>query len=470
MKKKYNDIDDLFRDKFEDFEVEPPEYVWDNVKARMGHVNGGGSGLTRGGIAGLTILVIALGIMGFLFVDFNPLSSTEASGMQGMEGTTMAPLLADHQPEQRTEATPVAGPENNAAPEPDGRKAQRKEAREDGKTRVKGTNPKRNATVFIQPVVEGAVDLARIAIAPLSADPRPTGSLAVNKSPAGQHLMEVSAPGNVGPAAPADLSGEAQHAPAGPSMTRGETTSDQKQQHGSVQKKSRSGEGPWALGIYFTPEMITYPSDDQLKNYSYSIDLHASRRLGNYFLQSGLGVSRNQDQGNSLIDYNKYLGSYEDVYDVTFDSTETGIVPIFHTETVMVYDSVGHVTISPTKRSFTYLQVPLFIGYGEQSRRLGWFVKGGPSLSFLIHENIPAAGIPESQARILNVENELPGRISTHWQFIVSAGVNYKLGSRMSLSMEPMFRYYINSVYEQEKLNTRHPFSVGLRTGLLLNF
>jgi hypothetical protein len=253
-------------------------------------------------------------------------------------------------------------------------------------------------------------------------------------------------------------------------MLRGESSSNEHHDGSPLSKHTGQQGGLWELGLYFSPELISYPSDDQLKNYSYSIDLLATRKMGDYFLQSGLGVSQNHDQGNSLIDYNKYLGSYEDVYNVTFDTTENGVVPVYHTETVNVYDSVSHVVISPTKRTFTYLQVPLLIGYGEQSRRLGWFVKGGPSLSFLIHEKIPTSGITESQARILNVENELPGRISTNWQFIVSAGITYKLGTRMSLSMEPMFRYYINSAYEQEKLNTRHPFSFGLRTGLLLSF
>ena len=100
----------------------------------------------------------------------------------------------------------------------------------------------------------------------------------------------------------------------------------------------------------------------------------------------------------------------------------------------------------------------------------GWFVKGGPSVSFLVHEDLGDSDLSDMEVRILNVENELPGRISTNWQFILTAGATYKLGNRVSISLEPMFRYYIKSVYEQDKLNTKHPYSIGLRTGFLINF
>ncbi len=49
---------------------------------------------------------------------------------------------------------------------------------------------------------------------------------------------------------------------------------------------------------------------------------------------------------------------------------------------------------------------------------------------------------------IVNSENSLPGRTRTHWQFNMSAGASYKLGHRVSLSIEPIFKYYTNSAYE----------------------
>ncbi len=116
------------------------------------------------------------------------------------------------------------------------------------------------------------------------------------------------------------------------------------------------------------------------------------------------------------------------------------------------------------------MQIPVLFGYGKESRRFGWFVKGGPSISILIDQNIPESGMDNTSDKIVSSANSLPGRTRTHWQFIMSTGATYKLGHRVSLSIEPTFKYYINSAYENSTLNTKHPYSIGLRTGLLLNF
>lgn len=474
MNKKYNNIDDLFRDKFEDFEVDPPEYIWDNVRSRVGKTNGHGRkpGIPGSGISGIILLTIAIGIASFFFFsNFNGISEETPLGEQNADRSQSPVLIADNSPEPAISTLKKNSPAvSNEIPAPDkSKKDDRKERKAEKKSKIRGSNAKRNSSVIISPEFTADIQPSREAKKPLTVNAREAGLLAVT-SPQ-QPLPVMSKPSSVLPEhgiTPVEIT-LADQAETGPDMIRGQEAPATEEPGMKGIRSDYGADGRWVFGLYFTPEMIIYPSDDQLKNYSYSLDVNASYKFGNYFMQSGLGLARNHEQGNSFIDYNKYLGSYEDVYDVTFDSTANGIVPVYHTETVFVYDSISHVVITPSKRYFTYLQVPLFIGYGETSKRFGWFVKGGPSLSFLVHEDIPSSQLADSKARIINVENELPGRISTHWQFIVSTGVTYKLGSRLSLSMEPMFRYYINSVYEQDKLNTKHPFSVGLRTGFLLN-
>jgi hypothetical protein len=472
MNRKYNNIDDLFRDKFDDYEVDPPDYIWENVKTRIGNSNGNGgiTRLRRGGITGITLLAVAIGVTSFFLMNNNPVSSEELSGGPQIQDQSQKPILvADNQPATTTPAwddnQPSALAENSDQPG----KENKEDRRQGKKMKVRGNNPKRNATLFLQPDLTSGMPAEREAQAPLAVEPFKATPFTLKKQtkllPVISRSERSNAAGEMNITTTPSVA-----AKPGADMVRGQNSPEETVSATRGIRSDYGADGRWVFGLYFTPEILFYPSDDQLKNYSYSLDLHASYRLGNYFIQSGFGFARNHEQGNSTIDYNKYMGSYEDVYDVTFDTTENGVNPVYHTETVYVYDSVSHVVISPSKRYFTYFQLPFFIGYGQSSKRFGWFVKGGPSLSFLVHENIPAAGSAMGNARIINVENELPARISTNWQFIVSAGATYKLGSRVSLSMEPMLRYYVNSVYEQGKLNTKHPFSVGLRTGLLLNF
>jgi len=65
MVKKYSNIDDLFRDKFENFELYPPDHIWDNVKQQIPKSGSGkqGSNFSTGGIIGITILLIITSIL-----------------------------------------------------------------------------------------------------------------------------------------------------------------------------------------------------------------------------------------------------------------------------------------------------------------------------------------------------------------------------------------------------------------------
>ena len=110
------------------------------------------------------------------------------------------------------------------------------------------------------------------------------------------------------------------------------------------------------------------------------------------------------------------------------------------------------------------------IGYSHESKRFGWFVKGGPSLSIMLSENMSDVNMPDPDDKIILSENELPQRITTNWQFTLSAGTTMKLNNYLSISIEPVFRYYIKSAYEPNTLSTKHPYSIGLRTGFLLDF
>ena len=60
MVKKYSNIDDLFRDKFKDFELYPPDHIWENIKKQVQGSGAGKAGrsISNGGIIGITILLI----------------------------------------------------------------------------------------------------------------------------------------------------------------------------------------------------------------------------------------------------------------------------------------------------------------------------------------------------------------------------------------------------------------------------
>ena len=221
------------------------------------------------------------------------------------------------------------------------------------------------------------------------------------------------------------------------------------------------------LGAFINPEVVLYPDDsiNNSRNFNFGIDFRYYTSE-NFFIRSGIGISIARDEGKYQVDYNEYIGSYEDVYDVTFESSQSGIVPVYHTKTVEVYDSIEHVSISQSKNRYTYLQLPVLAGYEAQKRNLSYTFMAGPCVSFLINKNIPDPKLP-GNIKVLSIDNRIADRIDMNWQMVVGMGINYKVNRKFEVALEPTFRYYLNSTYEGNIITSKHPLVFGLRAGLL---
>jgi hypothetical protein len=459
MSEEYKHMDDLFRERFGNFEVEPPAHVWENVKSGIASSNGGKTGGKpfMGGITGISLLIITIGIASFFILSNSFIMNEEevvnapASEMND-EFLALNSMDANESSQPNNNKSEVAVANTIAEKETEkNNPSSTKKKNTSAKTRIKKNN---SSKIVIEANVTTPVSSDIVGKSRLTAEAEKTGINTLTPKDDARINFESRRSDNY-----ISLSGNHSH-----------TMLNTDKFEGKSRRSDYVNNGTWKLGVFFTPELITYPADDGLKNYSKTFEVNVAHHRNNLIFQTGLGLSLVTDEGDNHIDYRKHLGSYEDVYDVIVDSTNTGWDITYLTETVDVYDSIESEVITPTKRKFTYIQIPALFGYGKESRRFSWFVKGGPSLLLLIDQNIPEANMGNSSDMMVGSESTLPGRVRSHWQFIMSAGASYKLGNKVSLSVEPMFRYYINSAYENSKLNTKHPYSIGLRTGLIYNF
>lgn len=480
MSSKYNNIDDLFRDKFNSFEPEPPSHVWENIQERVGNSGSNGKPFTNGGIAGLTSVIIIAGL--FTFLNLTGFQSGEhTSFINQTELSVSDDLLSVYQ--NTLETNQIDVPEQP----------------------VELNKKFENTTIEINDISETYSETVHTDVAGEEDEDVATFEIAmeeyssINDTQAEEHIdnienseQEVEKPERDLLAMASDkdevavFTSKVSHSVIEDlvketvqtnqfSVESNETTTVASLPAEPAEPGIRSDYGKrnnFLFGLHITPELTYYPEDDKYSNRSYSFDLSAIYQFSGYMLQSGLGLSWTKDDGNYAIDYEQYefMGSYQDVYDITFDTVGGEIVPTYHTQEVEVYDSIQHVSISPTKYNYTYLQIPLLFGYGDEAGRISWFVKGGPNLSIMIYENRPEMNMPGTDINVLNVDNKLPTRIKANWQLIFSAGASYKLSNNLSFSVEPMLRYYIKSAYDRNNMQTKHPYSVGLRTGLLINF
>lgn len=475
MSEKFKNIDDLFKNKFEDFEVDPPEHIWGNIKQGIQDNNAGGSGKSgiSGGTAGISVVLLLVGL--FLVYQFY---------FNAQEPGTETNLLTINQEDIPTPKSNSDIIENNKE---EAKRIKQHSADKSNKKNKKENKQKPrfdlNSGIYVAVAkkslaVNGSETIEKQH--PVNLNNSTNSSVVNDNTKTNNHFILI--PGDDTELLamnsdkyipqPNDNNPEKKDF-AKSDLNRDEILDSENQLTPGPTKNPEIAsdygkKNSWAFGLSFTPEMNFYPNSDIPNNRSYSIDVQALYKFSGYFLQSGLGISMTSDEGNYKINYNKYLGSYDYVYDVTFDTSGNQVTPIYHTEPMKVYDSINHVSISPTKSKYNYLQIPILFGYGNEGKRFGWFVKGGPSISILISENV--SDYTMSDAKILNVDSEMPGRIKTNWQIVLSGGLSYRVSNNLSLAAEPMFRYYIKSAYENSSITTKKPYSLGLRLGLLVDF
>lgn len=227
----------------------------------------------------------------------------------------------------------------------------------------------------------------------------------------------------------------------------------------------------WKIGYYLSPEITVSNIDSVEIMNTYSFNIEPSYFFNDHlFISSGIGLSYARDRGYAKINYvvNEYMGSYDDVYDVTFDTLQGNIVPVYHTKTVDVWDTVRHVSIASISNQYLYLQIPVLIGYSYQisNSPVSWYIYGGPAMYLKTAEWIENPVPKEENADIIDLKNNLPVRADAYYQIWIGSGLQYQFNNKLSLAVEPGYRHYLSNIYSNT--DNKGPSSgFNLRFGLI---
>lgn len=237
--------------------------------------------------------------------------------------------------------------------------------------------------------------------------------------------------------------------------------------------QSTAKKGSWSTGFYFSPEVLLndFDSVELLPTYSFNIEptFYSNKH---WFVRFGLGLSYSRDRGFAKLDYvsNDYMGSYDDVYDVTFDTIGGQHVPNYITEVVEVWDSIPHIAITQITNNYLYLQAPLLFGYhNDKNKNLRWYFYGGPAVNLMVSKNIEEPSAEFEGVDIKGVENKLPERSPYYMQLWLGAGVEIRASKSLSVALEPNYRYYFNHVFKEDAYKTSLS-GFSFRIGLVYSF
>ncbi|MEX2372108.1 MAG: outer membrane beta-barrel protein [Bacteroidales bacterium] len=115
-------------------------------------------------------------------------------------------------------------------------------------------------------------------------------------------------------------------------------------------------------------------------------------------------------------------------------------------------------------QTFDYLEVPFILKYKIIDRSLVVQLNGGLSANLLVNNSVSAI----TGAGSMKI-GEAEDIRSINYSGNAGVGFEYDLFTRLSLTFEPRFRYYLNSV-NNDYLPVTRPFTFGLYTGVNYSF
>jgi len=115
-------------------------------------------------------------------------------------------------------------------------------------------------------------------------------------------------------------------------------------------------------------------------------------------------------------------------------------------------------------QNFEYLEIPLFVKYQLIDSKVGVQLLSGLSTSVLVGNSVymETGGTREKVGKTT-------GMAAMNYSGILGVGLNYALSSKLYLSVEPRFKYYLSSLSENSDI-TYKPYTFGIYTGISYSF
>jgi len=226
------------------------------------------------------------------------------------------------------------------------------------------------------------------------------------------------------------------------------------------------------IGLGFSPEWIFNAIDSDSKT-AYNIDMKLSYQHEKLIIQSGLSLGFDEGTNSFDIQYQQFLGTYNQLDSITFfvDPLNGNISPIYHTSEATIFDSVPKNISTAITKKYTYLRLPVLVGY-EFALGEKWSVvpKIGAVVSFNIETEMPSTIWNPGVNHINYINQTTASRKSTSWQLHLSVAFRHNLSEKFLIELEPYFRQSVGTTYDENNSSITNPYSVGIGVGIIYRF
>lgn len=228
----------------------------------------------------------------------------------------------------------------------------------------------------------------------------------------------------------------------------------------------------YTLNLGISPELSLYRNADRYSETNYWLNAGVTYHAGRFSVQTGVGLGYVFDHGNYRVNYKSKdsIGYFTSI--ISFIVTPGNIV-VYTTKDIPVYDSLQHVADDRAVSRYTYLQIPLMLGYElVETNHFSLGIKAGPAVSFLIGSKKALPFIDYPNARLIRVENNSLSRVKMNWEIQVALDLEYRLVKNFSMYAQPYYKHYFKpfATGESTSSSTKDPYSIGIEVGIRFNF
>jgi hypothetical protein len=257
-----------------------------------------------------------------------------------------------------------------------------------------------------------------------------------------------------------------------------ETPKDYKLQNEQSGKLTKANSQAWFTkqlfgGMHYAQEIRHNVFNNQRDALRLGLDIGFKKE--SFFFQGGVDFQFTKDQGTYEIDYlqNEIVGGYTQVDSIRYsvDPDNSSIIKHYITSEVNLYDSLEHTVEKQVDNRYTYLKVPLTIGYQRPVvSKLSVYGKAGAEFSVLIQGDEPVPTIQEEEIRIVQQVRKSPLLLHSDIKLLFGLGIKIPIFKRLSINIEAQHRTSIDKYYERTKKEMIRPSSTNIQCGILYNF
>jgi len=221
------------------------------------------------------------------------------------------------------------------------------------------------------------------------------------------------------------------------------------------------------LGV--APEVALYSSGGaSTKEFNYWFNAGIAYHYSRFSIRSGVGLGQTSDEGIYRIEYrsNDSVSYYKEVTGFYPDPLNPSKI-IYITKNHTIYDSLTHITDDRTRNRYTYLQIPLLLGYTVyETSRISIGFEAGPAFSFLINEKKAQPVIDIPNGRLIKLQDNSLSRQAVNWQLWVNLSISYQFTKNWGLMINPYYKYYLTSPTQTSETGNRSAQAFGLDVGI----